>query len=89
MFITDTDDIRRTVLSTRKARGLTQSQVAGLCGFSTKWLSDFENGKNNPPIELVIRLMNAYGISMEVRTPERRVEADVNYEIDSERGLDF
>lgn len=89
MFIQNTDDIRRTVIATRKARGLTQAQVAGLCGFSTKWLSDFENGKTNPPVDMVMRLLNAYGISIDIKPPEKRAEPDVSYEIDSERGLQF
>jgi transcriptional regulator with XRE-family HTH domain len=62
--ITSLDDIRKLVRSERKKRGLTQSQAAGLSGFTQKWLSQFESGDVSPPADMVFKLMNTLGIKL-------------------------
>lgn len=62
--ISSLDDIRKLVRSERKKRGLTQTQAAGLSGFTQKWLSQFEAGDVTPPADMVFKLMNTLGIKL-------------------------
>jgi transcriptional regulator with XRE-family HTH domain len=63
------EDIRTLVRTERKRRRLTQSQAAGLTGFSQKWLSDFEAGKVMPPVDMVLKIMNILGIKLKATVP--------------------
>lgn len=47
----------------RKARGLTQEQVAELSGFSQQYLSDLERGRRNPTVVTVHELATALGVT--------------------------
>lgn len=63
------EDIRFLVLSVRRQRKLTQAEAAGLIGHTRKWLSDFENGKVNPPADMLLKLLNVLGIKLEATSP--------------------
>jgi transcriptional regulator with XRE-family HTH domain len=65
MRILAVDDLRELVKNARKQRGLTQSHAAGLIGYSQKWLSDFERGRVNPPIDMVLNIITVLGIRLE------------------------
>jgi transcriptional regulator with XRE-family HTH domain len=60
----DVDLLRKlgkTIKSTRKARGLTQENVAELCGFDPTYISLLETGKRNPPfltLCMIARVLN-------------------------------
>lgn len=41
---------------------LTQEQTSKLTGFSTKYISDMENGRRNPSDKAKIRLAKAYRV---------------------------
>ncbi|HEY0834253.1 MAG TPA: helix-turn-helix domain-containing protein [Azospirillum sp.] len=58
------DDVRKLVRAERKRRGLTQGDAAGLIGHTQKWLSDFENGKADPPTSMTLKLLVLLGIPL-------------------------
>lgn len=49
----------------RKRNGLTQEQLAEKLGVSNRSVSRWENGKNMPDFDLVIKLANLYEIGIE------------------------
>ena len=49
----------------RKEKGLKQQDVAELTGIHVITLSGYEIGKNEPNIEAMIRLADAYGVSLD------------------------
>ncbi|MGE8106432.1 helix-turn-helix transcriptional regulator [Allorhizobium sp. NPDC080224] len=76
MHVLTVDDLRELVKRTRKQRGLTQSRAAGLVGYSQKWLSDFERGRVNPPIDMVLNIVTGLGIRLEANvTAESSAQA--------------
>lgn len=64
MNIRTVDDIRSLVRTERKRRGLSQAKASGLTGHSQKWLSEFERGHVNPPVDMVLKLMTTLGIRL-------------------------
>jgi transcriptional regulator with XRE-family HTH domain len=64
MDIHSVDDIRNLVRAERKRRRLSQARASGLTGFSQKWLSEFELGHVNPPVDMVLKIMTTLGIKL-------------------------
>ena len=60
-------DMRRLVgqnfARLRRAKGLTQEQVAERSGFTQQYISGLENGQRNPTIVTLFELASALGIS--------------------------
>ncbi len=94
MQIQTMQDINQAVRQARTEKGLTQSQVASLLGYSTKWVSDFENGKVSPPLDMALNVLNLLGLKVHVLTPGEPSPSlpptfeDEEEEIDIEKGLD-
>ncbi|MGC4411040.1 transcriptional regulator (plasmid) [Rhizobium rosettiformans] len=65
MIILTVDDLRKLIRNERKRRGLTQARAAGLVGYTQKWLSDFERGKANPPVDMALNIITVLGIRLE------------------------
>lgn len=70
MDIRTVDDIRRLVKAERKRRRLSQARASGLTGFSQKWLSEFESGRVNPPVDMVLKIMTTLGIKLKASVAE-------------------
>lgn len=49
----------------RKAKGLTQEQLAELAGISYKYLGEIERGETNPSIGTLVRIANGLNVSLE------------------------
>ena len=49
----------------RKAKGLTQEQVAGQIGLTRQALSSYESGRTRPDIETLMRLAEIYGTDLD------------------------
>lgn len=47
----------------RKAKGLTQAQVAELVGGTKMMISSYESGTRYPPYATLIKISNLYGVS--------------------------
>jgi y4mF family transcriptional regulator len=66
MNIRRTDDLGAIVREFRRKGGLTQAALAERLQVSTRWLSQFENGKATAQIGLVIRVLNELGCVLRV-----------------------
>lgn len=64
MHIRSVDDVRRFLREERKRRGLTQSQLADLTATSQKWVSDFERGRVDPPMSIVLKVLVLLGVTI-------------------------
>lgn len=76
MLVLTVDDLRELLKKERRRRRLTQSRAAGLVGYSQKWLSDFERGRVNPPIDMVLKMISVLGIRLEASATEPASIAD-------------
>jgi len=81
MNIRTVDDIRKLVRAERKRRGLSQARASGLTGYSQKWLSEFEVGHVNPPIDMVLKLMTTLGIKLKASVAAPSTPGDEDEEI--------
>jgi transcriptional regulator with XRE-family HTH domain len=83
------DDIRRLVKAQRKRQNLSQARAAGLIGHTQKWLSDFENGRTDPPTSMTLKLLVLLGIPLTagpVSVPDG-LEPSGEHVIDIDEGL--
>ena len=65
--------VGRNVKRARRKRGLTQEQLAELCGFSQQYISGLEQGRRNPTVVTLFELATALGVShVELVRPPRR-----------------
>lgn len=53
--------VGRNVRAVRKARGMTQEELAERSGFSQQYISDLERGRRNPTIVSLYELAQALG----------------------------
>lgn len=54
------------VYNFRKEQGLTQAELASKAGVSRKWLVEFERGKPEAQLWMVIDVLNALGYDLEI-----------------------
>jgi transcriptional regulator with XRE-family HTH domain len=70
----------RAIAARRKARGLTQEQLAEAAGFSTVWTGQLERGEGLPTLDGLVRLAEALGtdaaLLLATATGARRRECD-------------
>ena len=55
--------VGRNVARIRRAKGLSQEELAEQSGFSQQYLSDLERGKRNPTVVTLYELATALGVS--------------------------
>lgn len=53
------------LIELRESRGLSQRRVAQLLQVSPQTLNGWEKGRNEPPVEHLVRLSYLYGVSMD------------------------
>jgi HTH-type transcriptional regulator/antitoxin HipB len=56
------------IAATRRARGLSQDELARSLGVSRVWLGQVERGKATPRLDLVLRVLNELEITLAVYT---------------------
>lgn len=66
----------------RNKRGLTQEQLAEMMGINPKYISSIERGKENPTLDIFIKLSETMDVSignlfhqLEAEDPEKRLKA--------------
>jgi HTH-type transcriptional regulator/antitoxin HipB len=59
-------DVAAAVRGRRLDLGLTQSELANDSGISRKWISEFEAGKARAEFGLVMRVIEALGLSLDL-----------------------
>lgn len=69
-------DIRRPaelgafIMSVRRARGLSQDELAERLGVSRVWIGQVERGKASPRLDLILRALNELEIMLSVSTSD-------------------
>jgi len=53
----------RTLKEQRKAKGVSQEELAGICDLDRTYISLLERGKRNPSLETVFTIAKGLGIS--------------------------
>lgn len=66
--LSSTAELGQLVREIRKAQGLTQLDVAGLAGFSNRFVIDLEKGKETLQMQKVLDVMTLLGLELVVRT---------------------
>ena len=67
--IQDCAELGRKVRELRRAQKVTQAQLAGLANTGTRFVSDLENGKETCQIDKMLRVIDALGFDMLIRSP--------------------
>lgn len=71
ILIGDWTKLGATVRDARTAHGFTQHELAERAGVSRSWLARLEGGHRSAELEQILRLLDALGMSMLVRDPNR------------------
>ena len=64
--------VAQVIQEARKAKNLTQKEVAEAVGVKLPTYSTYETGRSEPPIEILVRLSYLFGLSMDVLTQRDR-----------------
>lgn len=59
----------------RRTKGLQQKEVAQILGISPQTYNGYEKGRNEPPIEVLVRLSYLYGIPVDLIVQRDRLHA--------------
>lgn len=65
-------EIGSKLKNARNDKGLTQEQAAEICGVSRQTISNWENNKSYPDIISVIKMSDAYSVSLDHLLKEER-----------------
>ena len=74
------ESIGRAVRARRKAMGLRQAELAGICGVGNRFVSELENGKATVELGRALRVFESLGLSVDLR---RRTWRDLEFDGDS------
>ena len=66
MKITSTMEFGRTIRNKRKKLGYTQAQLSEYTGFSTRFISDLENGKETAELGKALFLLQLLGLDLAI-----------------------
>jgi len=58
------DQVGQNIRKFRIKKGLTQLDLAALCGFEESSIGRLENGKTNPTIKTLIKISNALEVKL-------------------------
>lgn len=59
--------IAEAIRERRKFLGITQEELAEICSISLRSLVDLENGKGNPTVEQLDKIINALGLELTIK----------------------
>ena len=62
--IRSTKELRKLIMHERKARGLAQTQLAGLSGVGITFLSNLENGKQTAELGKTLNVLATLGLDL-------------------------
>lgn len=72
------DAIGRAVRRQRRALGLTQAELAGLCGVGVRFVSELEAGKPGIETGRAVHVMQHLGLELRVMSRDGSASADEN-----------
>ena len=64
-------EIARQYVDCRKRKKLTQADVAAAAGMKRPGITRFETGRYNPTVDMLVRLAESMGMSVEIRLVEK------------------
>lgn len=64
----------------RRARGMTQADLAALAGVGRRFLSELENGKPTLRLDAVRAVLRVFGLTLTLGPLEREAEAEAETE---------
>lgn len=64
--VDDCGGLGRTIRQERKSQGLTQAQLAGLCGVGTRFVHDLERGKPSVHLGKTIDVLQTLGLHLQL-----------------------
>lgn len=64
--ITDTESLGALIRDTRKAQGLTQEQLAGVCGVGMRFIRELEHGKDSCHIGKALSVLQMLGLQVHI-----------------------
>lgn len=64
--ITDTVKLGVLIRDTRKAQGLTQEQLAGICGVGVRFIRELEHGKESCHIGKAMTVLHMLGLQLHI-----------------------
>ena len=67
--IRDCAALGRKIRELRRAQKITQAQLAGLANTGIRFIGDLENGKETCHVGKMLRVLEALGVDMLVRSP--------------------
>ena len=70
------EELGRLVRAHRKQRRLTLETVSGLGNLSTRFLSEFERGKETAEIGKILKALRTLGLEVIIQPRGRKVEGD-------------
>ena len=68
--------VAQMIQETRKAKKLTQKEVADAIGVKLPTYSTYETGRSEPPVEILVRLSYLFGVPLDVLTQKERLYKD-------------
>ena len=68
--------VAQTIQELRKAKKLTQKEVADAIGVKLPTYSTYETGRSEPPVEILVRLSFLFGVSIDVLAQKERLYKD-------------
>lgn len=66
MKINSSKDFGLAIVRARKAKGLTQQDLANFTGYSVSYISHLENGKTSAEIDKAIKLANLLALDINI-----------------------
>ncbi len=67
-------EIARQYVDCRKRKKMTQADVAAAAGMKRPGITRFETGRYNPTVDMLVRLAESMGMSVEIRLVEKTEE---------------
>ena len=63
----DKNEFGRIIKQRRDLLNITQKDLTAVSGVTLRKLSDIENGQANPTLHTLVKLMDALGLSLEIK----------------------
>jgi len=66
----------RAIRLRRRQLGMTQAELAGLCGVGVRFVSELEGGKPGLELGRAVHVIQLLGLELELRSREAGIDAD-------------
>jgi HTH-type transcriptional regulator / antitoxin HipB len=83
MIIHSIHDLAAAVRGRRTDLGWSQAELARRTGVSRKWIYEFEAGKPAAELGLLLRVLDALGLSIELAPNDHTAEAQTGIDLDA------